>query len=336
MRSITAVAAAVAATAPFVSRPAAAQPNEEVVRLEYHAPPACTDEAQFFAQARARAPQMRLARPDERARVFIVEIEQHAALTSARLTVRDPDGQTTVRNVETKDCSEAVDALALVAALAVNPRAGARPKETPVPSDGTMPLPPGPTPPASPRAAPAHALARAPSPWTWRAGAAGFGVGAIAPEPLLGARVSAELVHLTSHGMAPSFRVSLGYATHNGFVVEGGTAHFAYAGANAEMCPLRLPPAKNLVFRPCVMADFGFVVARGSETLNPRSAVRPWADIGTGARLAWMLGGDIGVELDVGCMFPISRDRFLFGTDSFHRVAWVGGLAALGFLIRIP
>jgi hypothetical protein len=334
MRSITAVAAAVAATAPFVSGPAAAEPNEEVVRLEYHAPPACDDEAQFFAQARARAPQMRLARPDERARVFIVEIEQHATLTSAKLTVRDPDGQTTVRNVETKDCSEAVNALALITALAVNPRASAEPKETPVPSVDNIPLVPGPAPPASTHAAPAHALG--PSPWTWRAGMAGFGVGAIAPDPLFGARVSAEMVHLTSHGMAPSFRVSLGYATHSGFVVEGGTAHFAYAGANAEMCPLRLPPAGNLVFRPCVMADVGFVVARGSDTLNPRSAVRPWADIGTGARLAWMLGGDIGVELDVGCMFPIWRDRFLFGTDSFHRVAWVGGLAALGLTLRIP
>jgi hypothetical protein len=336
MRSITAVAASVAATALFVSGPAAAQPDEEPVRLEYHAPPTCDDEAQFFAQVRARAPRMRLARPDERARVFIVEIEQHATLTSARLSVRDADGQTTVRNVETKDCSEAVAALALVAALAVNPRAGAEPKEAPVPSEVALPPPPGAAPQGVTHVASASALARDASPWTWRGGMAGFGVGAIAPEPLLGARVSAEMVNLASNGVAPSFRVSLGYATHNGFVVEGGTAHFAYAGANAEMCPLRLPAAGKLVFRPCVLADIGLVLANGSDTLNPRSAIRRWADLGTGARLAWMLGRDIGVELDVGCMLPIWRDRFLFGTHSFHRAAWLGGLVALGIMIPIP
>ena len=144
------------------------------------------------------------------------------------------------------------------------------------------------------------------------------------------------MLNLGERVVAPSFRASFGYATHAGFVVDGGTAHFAVGGMNLEICPLRLPSAGPLVFRPCAMADIGFVFARGSEALNARDETRPWADIGLGGRLEWMLGRRLGVDLDVGCMFPVWRDRFLFGSRSFHRVAWAGGVVALGFVMRIP
>ncbi|HMI84788.1 MAG TPA: hypothetical protein VK550_11895 [Polyangiaceae bacterium] len=368
MRPTFAVVAAVAATALLLLGSAAAQIDEEPVRLEYHAPTICEDEVQFFARARSRAPRMRMARPGEHARVFVVDIEQRGGRTSGRLTVRNPEGRQTVREIEARDCTEAVDALALVVALAVNPRAQAQeappgatreadaalapPGASSVPTQSapnapTNPpnsaVPPTPSTAASPvatvpasAASGADVASREAPLWSFRTGLAAWGVGAIAPEPLVGARASAEIVHLGMRLIAPSFRASLGYATREGFVVDGGTAHFAYAGSNAEICPLRIPPGGPLVLRPCIIADFGFVFAQGSDALNARGETRPWADIGGGGRLEWALGRRWGVELDAGCMFPIWRDRFLFGTHSFHRVAWVGGLVALGFVMRIP
>jgi hypothetical protein len=360
VRPTLAVVAAVAATAFFGS--AMAQPDEEPVHLEYHAPPGCEDGAQFFARARSRAPRMRVARPDERARMFVVDIEQRGGRTAGRLVVRNPEGRQTVREIEARDCSEAVDALALVVALVVNPRAISQPAATAAPGEpeptlpaptapSSAPSPPAPDPPTSTPLPPARAttegeaaansslpanLSRGASVWAFRTGLAAWGISAMAPEPLLGARASAEILHEGTRWMAPSFRASLGYMTRAGFVVDGGTAHFSYAGTNLEICPLRIPPGGPLVLRPCVMADVGLLFSRGADALNPQDVTRPWLDIGAGGRLEWMLGRRVGVELDVACTFPVWRDRFLFGPRSFHRVAAVGGAVALGFLIRIP
>jgi hypothetical protein len=364
VRTFIAVVAAVAATA-FLGSSAAAQPDEEPVRLEYRAPATCDDDAQFFARARLRAPRMRMARPDERARVFVVDIEQRAGKMSGRLTVRNPEGRQTIREIEARDCTEAVDALALIVALAVNPRAAqstpsSAPGESePIPPASTatpnapnasVPAPPSSTPslpaPAASSSAPTPAAtdsatepfgrARGESLWTFRAGLGAWALGGIAPAPLFGARTSAEIMNLQANVIAPSFRISAGYATHAGFAVDGGTAHFSYAGSNMEICPLRIPPGGPLVLRPCLMADVGFVFARGADALNPQSEARPWAAIGMGGRLEWSLGRRVGVELDAGCTFPIWRDRFLFGTRSFHRVALAGGVVALGLVLRIP
>jgi hypothetical protein len=153
---------------------------------------------------------------------------------------------------------------------------------------------------------------------------------------LFGARASAEIMKVAEQVIAPSLRASLGVATHAGFVVDGGTAHFTFAATNIEICPLRIPPGGPLVLRPCIMADVGLVFASGSDALNARGAARPWADLGAGGRLEWMFGSRLGMDLDVACMFPVWRDRFLFGSRSFHRVAWAGGVVALGFVMRIP
>jgi hypothetical protein len=205
VRSTIAVVAAAAATS-FVSRgSAAAPPEDEPVHLEYRAPATCQDDARFFARARSRAPRMRIARSGERARMFLVEIEQQASRTSGRLTIRDPEGRKTVREIEAKDCDEAVDALALIVALAVNPRAGA-PEAPSTVSEETEPVLAAPAQEASAPVAPARvptpglaatpltpASARTAPLWTFRAGLAGFGIGAIAPAPLLGVRLSGEI-----------------------------------------------------------------------------------------------------------------------------------------------
>jgi hypothetical protein len=365
VRPSTAIAAAVAAPLLLLGL-AGAQTDEEPVFLEYHAPATCENDAQFFARARVRAPRMRLARPDERARMFVVDVEQRGGRTFGRLTVRNPEGRQTVREIEARDCSEAVDALALILALAVNPRAAdAPPGAMNPPTEGA----PRAAPPGAPEAAPTapapaaqptapSAAARAPTPatgpspapeapavttsprdtasWAFRAGLSAWGVGAIAPEPLLGGRASGELLHLATQVTAPSFRAAVGYATHAGFVVDGGTAHFEYAGTSLEICPLRLPASGPLVFRPCAMGDLGFVFSRGTDTLDPRGETRPWVALGAGGRLEWALGRRVGLELDAGCTCPIWRDRFLFGSRSFHRVGLASGVVALGFVMRIP
>jgi hypothetical protein len=382
------IAVAFAVAAPLLLfGSAGAQTEEEAVVLDYRAPATCENGAQFLARVRARAPRVRLSRPSERARMFVVEIEQRGGRAFGRLTVRNPEGRQTVREIEAKDCTEAVDALALIVALAVNPRAAEMPPTAVNPRTAEAPTgvtpsateapPPSPTSPSAeaPRAAPtaapqtepsaaapaarvnaptASAQTPASSPespadvqaggtdsegasrWAFRAGLSGWGIGAIAPAPLLGARAGGEMVHLASQVLAPSFRISGGYTTHAGFVVDGGTAHFEYGGANLELCPIRLPATGSLLLRPCAMADIGLIFARGTDALNARGEDRPWLALGGGGRLEWALGRRVALDLDVGCTFPVWRDRFLFGPRAFHRVGLASGVVALGLVVRIP
>src|SRR3954469_7980416 len=81
-----------------LSRALLGQPAEEPLRLEYRVASGCDDGQQFMAALRARAPRARVARSDEPARVCQIEIEQGVKNTRARLTIREPNGQRTVRD----------------------------------------------------------------------------------------------------------------------------------------------------------------------------------------------------------------------------------------------
>lgn len=333
-----------------LSRVALAEPVEEPLRLEYRASATCDDEQQFFAALRARAPRARLARSNEPARVFSVEIEQGAHHTRARLIIREPNGQRTVRDLETKDCREAVDALALVAALAVDPQAvaesasranvGAEPASKPAARSEAVVPPVVPAPSKSSEdveeMAAADLRVSTPRSWVWGISVAGAGRGGVAPGFLGGGRLGAVLERNRGGWWAPAMRLSAEFATRNGFAVEGGVATFAYAAGSLEVCPLRIPAAGPFVARPCLMADLGIVHATGSEVLNARSANPLWLAVGGMARFEWLLTARIGIELDVGCTFPVWRDRFRFDPRLVYEVAKISTIAALGVTMHFP
>jgi len=343
------------------------QSAEEPLRLEYRASVGCDDEQRFMAAVRARAPRARLARSDEPARVFQIDIEQGAKGTRARLTIREPSGQRTVRDLETKDCREAVDALALIAALAVDPQAVAAStanaqRGTESKSSGAAPPSPGAEPastaaarseaPRSELVPPAptqttiqtrdvpvattEAGAIAARSWMWAATVAASGRGGVAPGLLYGGRVGVGLNRIANGGWSPGLRLAGEFATNTGFAVEGGVATFAYAAGSLELCPLRVPASGRFGARPCGTSDLGIVYGRGSEVPNARSASRLWWSVGGLLRLEWLLSARIGVELDIGCTFPVWRDRFRFDPRLIYEVAQASGVAALGVSMHFP
>ncbi|MET0593609.1 MAG: hypothetical protein ABW133_12975, partial [Polyangiaceae bacterium] len=81
------------------ARIAFGEPVQEPLKLEYRAPFGCDDAAQFMAALRARAPKVRSAAPGEVSRSFNVEILPGTASTRARLTIREPTGAKTVREI---------------------------------------------------------------------------------------------------------------------------------------------------------------------------------------------------------------------------------------------
>ena len=119
-----------------------AQEAEQPIRVTYRASEGCPDEGSFFARVRARAVKARLAQsgPEaRRARAFDVEIDAGPP-ASGRVTVGDSDHPDGMRRVEAETCAEVADALALVIALAIEPRAPTQATALP-PIDEGSPLP---------------------------------------------------------------------------------------------------------------------------------------------------------------------------------------------------
>ena len=111
------VAATVAAGAE-----AGAGPDEEPIRLAYQASAGCPTEADFVMRIRARTTRARVAWPGENARTFDVRVDAGPP-ASGRVMVLDEDLPAGTRHVEADTCADVTDALAMVIALSIDPRA---------------------------------------------------------------------------------------------------------------------------------------------------------------------------------------------------------------------
>jgi hypothetical protein len=352
------------------ARVAAAQPSaQEPIRIEDQSEASCTDPARFHARVVARTSRARLARPGEVSRVFVVQTARRGDAVSGRLTIRDPDGRETYRDIRGRDCAEVVDGLSLVAALAVEPAAALDTTAPPpsAPPTSTVTGPPNtagaagsagttgaaqvPAPASVPAPLALHRASRAgpgaddrgePSDRSvggWTAGLAAHALmlGGVAPEPLWGGGLSIDLQ--AEGGGVFAVRAALGvdHAEHATFQVERGVARFTYNAGALELCPLRLGWPGALTVAACARAAVGLVTTTGAgaDASVERSVRRGWADIGAGVRLGWPLSLRWAFELQGGCMFPLRRDSYGFGPGSFHEVPGVAGVVAAGIHLRV-
>jgi len=125
-------------------RAARAEPPAQPFRLEYWAHGKCPDADEFSLRLRARAPALRPAVDSEPAVAFYAELAEGNGSAYGRLTTRSLDGREITRDVGGPTCDDVVTALALIAALSLEP-GDARP---PAAQRST----PSPTPPPAPRA----------------------------------------------------------------------------------------------------------------------------------------------------------------------------------------
>src|SRR5262249_25414050 len=152
-------------------------------------------------------------------------------------------GREATREVVGATCDEVVSAIALIAAVAIDPNASAAPSlpahppATPAIEPPTLPppLPPAvrierPPPPAEPRAR-----------WRFAFGAELGGALGPAPSFLVGIRPYVELGRLGAEVLLPSFRVSFFRRGGEDSETHAGTASFVWTAFRPEVCPLRWP-----------------------------------------------------------------------------------------------
>ncbi|MBW2528493.1 MAG: hypothetical protein JRI23_30235, partial [Deltaproteobacteria bacterium] len=149
----------------LVAFTAGAAEDEERVHLQYERSGPCAGRDAFVAQVAARTPKARWATSPEGVRVFQVTLAadpeegERWSQAAGTLTILDTDGSRATRRVEGDSCEEVLAAVALIAALAIDPQAdvlGAvvAPPPTPPMWEPPAPLPPTPIPPPPPPVAP--------------------------------------------------------------------------------------------------------------------------------------------------------------------------------------
>jgi hypothetical protein len=244
-------------------------------------------------------------------------------------------------------CDEVVAALALIAAVLVDPNAatdGTEATRTDAASESriTPSKVVAPEQTVLPERQPVTQASVRSAPWEF-GGGVGFGLqGAIAPDPALAlsAELAAELRN--PHVFSPLFSLAAHYAASD--VVETGNengdeATFKWLAARVSACPVRWP-GEAVALRPCAFLDLGKLTGTpGQQTVDgqPQSVV--WWAGGLFGRFDAAPLDNLRLFVDVGLIVPFKRDRFFFRTEpetTAHQVPHWGPLARAGLMTWFP
>jgi hypothetical protein len=340
--------------------------------LSLSAPSSCTTASALLARVRLRSKRIEFV--DEASGVPLLGVLIHARAkqqVEAQLTVLWPDGRRSERQLVDASCSQAVDALALLIALALDPTVqlgaatrddsgpaqpatAASPREdqpsaaeTRAPTDGPA-LPPS----AADTRVPADAAAVAADEHASAKDADTTGAASLRVE-----RFSVGLVAQLVGGAAPQLMPGFGAfalmlfggsapwsvllqleATH-AFSAElselGGHAKFQLDIARLDACPLGLPLGP-LWARACLAGALGRLAARGDDTYSPASSARLWASLGALLLMTLELGSQIEIQTSAALYAPLRRDAYAFRPDVFYEAALLGLDLRLGVGLRFP
>jgi hypothetical protein len=336
------------------------------VEIEFTAPPQCPDAGEFLRRVSVRAPHLRGGRPGETVRHLRASVSLTESGAEGLLVAVERDGRTAQRTVRAPDCEQATEALVLIVALAVDqppsmdegaaspsstlptgssvPTGSSLPTGSP-PSGGLPPVPSSPPGPAtSSHVAPAPPVAEAPAHgprgmnWAFEGFAGAVGAVGLAPGPSMGFAASVGLVgEMPSGGLwAPA--LSLGYVQTFPSVISDptGTASFGIHSGLAQACPLALRVLGAGRLRLCAVGEYGVLSAAGSNTVNPRSASRPWSAVGLDGQFQLRVLGPLSIGGAIGILAPLASDRFVIGSETVFELPSAAGQASLGLGLSVP
>jgi hypothetical protein len=316
--------------------------DQVAVRVAVSAPQGCPGAAEFEAELRARTPRVRIATTEEAARLFRVKIEGRAGAVIGRMTVERDGKISEARVLRGKNCGEVSSALALTAALSIDPQARlvldkepAPAPSPPAPAPAAPPEPPEPPPPA-----PAPPVAPTPPPEASRV-AVRLGVGAgIVQIVTRGVMPSASMVDEVAFPGPGLLRLSVVASLHAASNLLDGEreATFTWIAGQLDLCPLRLPLGWLVELRPCGAAQAGTLRGAGRTVAEPLAKYRAWWSAGAAARLAAQLSPRFGAVLSASALVPLVERDFVFESPEHDiaRTVPVSVGVSLGALYTFP
>lgn len=296
----------------------AGEEGVEPIRLAYYASDGCPDEAGFVARIRTRTTRARIAWAGEVARTFTIAIDQGPP-PSGRVSVQTSGRDDGTRRVQADTCSDVADALALVVALAIDPRA-------------TMPSPVATAPAAKPATPPVVSTGLpARESGAFFVGLDGAIATGVTPRLLLGASPFVGWRARTGTLFEPSVRLAFMRVGAGGVDVPNGRVEFTWTIGRVDVCPI-VGPGGSVRVAACARFEAGALEAMRADVSSARTPLRPWVAAGLVARGEWSLFQWAFIDAEVGGVIRVTQDRFYFmmpGTPVYE-VPPVGVTAGAG------
>jgi hypothetical protein len=250
----------------------------------------------------------------------VVELQDRSSGVVGQLRWLEPGAAETARAVSGATCEEVVSALALIAAVLVDPASLTRSPTSP--QRAAAPIPP-----------------KQPEPWRFRPT---FGVGArlataFGPGWSLGPGV--ELGLESEHGgrRGPAAGLALERLAPPTASTRAGDADFATTLGRLTLCPLRFPTTGALFVAPCAAFEAGSMHAAGTRTLGRHEVSILWLAADPVASFSYRPIRILSLDLEVLGVFPLVRDRFYFGpSPPFFSIPIAGFSARAGLRVIWP
>jgi hypothetical protein len=343
------VAGAAAAAEPTTA-PGAAPPETELVSLVYSGAAAgCPSEAQFVSEVTARVTRPVRFGAEGAAVQMVVTLFPSGEQVTGKLEVSRATSEPTHRDFTASSCEEVGSALALVAALSLDPNA--RTDALPVRAASTEPATAAPVavvpppqaaqPPQAAAATPAAPASPSPTPvnntrYGYWVGMAGSGVVGAAPKPLGLLGLSLGLRGVRDRLLSPSLQLSPLWGKTGVTGPASSQGEFTWALGRLELCPVSVPLSEPLRLDPCATVEVGRLTARGADaTVVPVTVERWW--VAPGATLSLHAHFDSWfVRAGASALFPATRDEFVFREPdrSVHQASPVVAAVSLGLGIQ--
>jgi hypothetical protein len=342
----------------WISGPArASEPGPVQAQIEWQAT-TCGNARDFADRVSQRTRHVRFLPGAQQLRLR-VRVEPSGGALRAEVTLQGAGKPPVVRRLESPDCDDALDALALVVAISIDqrwrelrtPRPPARSRRAPrkpepppaadpegsergpgevvqelpaVTLSHPSPAPPAPLPVAEPAAPvqPEPPPLAAPPPWSLAAGVAARLTSGAAPEALFGGELWVRAGWERGSAWSPELGTGLLLERSRDFARPEGYADFALSAAALELCPLRIG-GPRLRLQPCAVSSFGWLRASGHRTFRAHTQSSPWLTVGAAAQALALLG-PIALRLTASVSHPLRRDRYRFDPSDCMSVECAG------------
>lgn len=224
-----------------------------------------------------------------------------------------PGARPIVREVPGASCDEVISAMALIAALMVDPLAGSAPPRPTWPPKGEESRPAARREPAFAGQIEHRLSART----------------AVAPKLALGQTLAVALISEAS-SLRPSLGLSLSTARGTR-TVTNGSAEFDWVAGRLALCPVGLGSARLWDLRFCAGVELGRLRGTGYATAAPASKSILWSSAAALLDAQRRLLGPLWLGGEAGLTFPWTREHFYLDPQTnLHRIPAWGVTGAIG------
>jgi hypothetical protein len=275
---------------------ALAEEDPLAVAVRYSGPAGCNDVAVFWRALSARTNRVSPNDLTDAEIVLDVQLRKSRRGVLGMLQIVRSGTETEPRYVEAQRCNEVIEALALTAALGIDPEALTRVPEAEPESKEEDEPPPAPA-----------------IPWRWRGSLEAALVASLAVdlEASWGFWGGVSAFAERDSVWAPKLRLGAG-VTHSDVFDTAGSARFTVSAVQLDACPLRIG-SDTVALRTCATAQWGALTGEGRNINTPLTSRRPWLALGPMLELEVRLSDALRWQVDLAGIVPLFRQQYTLG-----------------------